>query len=387
MSGVPCRVVLAASGAGWETAAVRDLEAAGTTRLVRRCVDLAELVALCQAGGVDVAALDLSLPGLDLETVRAVQAAGVVAVGLGDPVRAAALGIDDVGSTTDVVAVVTAVRRPADGAVEAAVVDDVRPERGRLVVVWGPAGAPGRSTVALALADQLAASGRRCVLVDADTYGGAQAQQLGLLDEVSGLMAACRAANQGRAEEVVGHLQTVREGLAVLTGLPRADMWVHVRRAALERVVDRLLVEAELVVADVGFCLEAGDGTAGAGRNQATAALLELADVVVAVGRADPVGLVRLVRGLADLADLGIDDPVVALNQVRPGIGWSDDELVATLDRLAGLAPSALLPSDSATLDAAALRGATAREVQSTGPFAVAVERLARALPLPVLSR
>lgn len=384
MSGAVRRVALAASGAGWETTAVRELEAASATRLVRRCVDVAELIALCQAGGVDVAALDLSLPSLDLEAVRAVQAAGVVAVGLGDPARAAALGITVVGAADDVVGAVSAVPvRAEDGTDRPAPGEATAPSTGRLVVVWGPAGAPGRSTVALALADHLAAEGRRCVLVDADTYGGAQAQQLGLLDEVSGLMAACRAANQGRLDEVADQLQVVRAGFAVLTGLPRADMWVHVRRAALERVVERLLAEHELVVADVGFCLEPGDGVAGAGRNQATAALLELADVVVVVGRADPVGLVRLVRGLADLADLGVDDPVVALNQVRPGIGWSDDELVATLGRLAGLAPSALLPADPATLDTAALRGVTPREVQASGPFASAVARLARALPVP----
>lgn len=379
------RVVLAAAGAGWEAAAVRELEAARDLVLVRRCVDLAELVAVTQAGGVSVAAVDLSVPGLDLETVRAVQAAGVGLVGLGPAERAEALGIEAVGSSADVLGAVRALSLPTAGHREAGAPADAHvvdgdgagPSRAPLVVVWGPAGAPGRSTVALALADALGRPDRRCVLVDADTYGGAQAQQLGLLDEVSGLMAACRVANQARDVDLGTHLQEVRPGLAVLTGIPRPDMWIHVRRAALERVVEHLRGDAEVLVADAGFCLEPGEGVAGAGRNQATAALLELADVVVAVGRADPVGLTRLVRGLHDLADLGVTAPLVVLNQVRDGIGWSVDELVATVQRLAGTAPVAALAHDAPTLDTAALRGATAREVQESSPFVTGVVGLA----------
>ncbi|KQP81254.1 hypothetical protein [Aeromicrobium sp. Leaf291] len=394
MSGRPHRrVVLAAAGAGWEVDAVRELESARDLVLVRRCVDVAELIAVAQAGGVSVAAVDLSVPGLDLEAVRAVRAAGVTLVGLGPTDRAEALGIDVVGPGSAVLDAVRAVEvsatatgkdlAPGPASVEPGGPSDVADgstsrRRGTLVVVWGPAGAPGRSAVALALADELGRDDARCVLVDADTYGGAQAQQLGLLDEVSGLMAACRVANQGRDVDLGEHLQALRPSLSVLTGLPRPDMWIHVRRAALERVVERLRDTTDVVVADVGFCLEPGEGVAGAGRNQATAALLELADVVVAVGRADPVGLTRLVRGLHDLDDLGVVRPLVVLNQVRAGIGWGAEELASTVHRLAGARPVALLPQDGPTLDTAALRGATAREVASGSPFVAAVSDLAQ---------
>jgi Flp pilus assembly CpaE family ATPase len=378
-AGEPRLVALAASGAGWEAAAVRELEAAPDLVLVRRCVDVAELLAVAQTGAVGIAAVDLSVPDLDLEAVRALGAAGVQVVGLGRRERADALGIDVVGPSSDVVEVVRSVVTPTGAAVGATDPADAiaAPRRGRVVVVWGPAGAPGRSTLAVALADALADGTRRCVLVDADTYGGAQAQQLGLLDEVSGLMAACRAANRGHPEAEAEHLQQVRPGLSVLTGLPRPDMWVHVRPAALERVLDGLRGAHDVVVADVGFCLEPGDGPGGAGRNQATTTLLERADVVVAVGRADPVGLTRLVRGLHDLRAVGVDDPVVVLNQVRPGIAWSRAELAATVERLADVAPRAFLPQDAATLDAAALRGATPREVHTGSPWVAAVAELA----------
>lgn len=376
------RVVLAAAGAGWEAAAVRAVEAAPDLQLVRRCVDVAELIAVAQTGDVAVAAVDLSVPGLDVETVRAVHAAGVRVVGLGPADRASALGADAVGASDDVVSALRTVRLRADDGPAAdeppdPTDDEAEPPRDGLVVaVWGPQGAPGRSTVALALADAMARTGRRCVLVDADTSGGAQAQQLGLLDEVSGLMAACRVANQGHEEHVEDHLQVVRDGLAVLTGLPRPDMWVHVRAAPLERVLRRLADTHDAVVVDVASCLEAPDGPGG-GRDQATVTTLQVADVVVVVGRADPVGLTRLVRGLHDLRDVVPDDPVVALNQVRDSIGWSVEQLASTVHRLAGVRPLVALPQDGPTVDTAALRGATLAEVDPRSALVASVQTLA----------
>ena len=69
---------------------------------------------------------------------------------------------------------------------------------GMVIAVWGPTGAPGRTTVAVTLAVEAALLGVETLLVDADTYGGSVAQALGLLDEAPGLAAAARAANSGR---------------------------------------------------------------------------------------------------------------------------------------------------------------------------------------------
>ena len=66
------------------------------------------------------------------------------------------------------------------------------PGGGRIVAVWGPTGAPGRTTVAITLADELARLGCGSLLVDGDVYGGVIAAVLGLLDESPGLAAACR---------------------------------------------------------------------------------------------------------------------------------------------------------------------------------------------------
>ena len=71
---------------------------------------------------------------------------------------------------------------------------------GRVIAVWGPTGAPGRSTVATGIAVEAAAAGVPTLLVDADVYGGVLASAFGLLDESPGLAGACRQAANGRLD-------------------------------------------------------------------------------------------------------------------------------------------------------------------------------------------
>ena len=104
------------------------------------------------------------------------------------------------------------------------------PDRGRgadaptpVTVVWGPTGAPGRTTLAVTLAARLAAAGVRTLLVDLDTWGASVAQVLGLVDEAPGAVAAARASEQGTLD-VPGLARLAPEvvpGLRVLTGLPQ----------------------------------------------------------------------------------------------------------------------------------------------------------------------
>ena len=76
------------------------------------------------------------------------------------------------------------------------------PGRGRVVAVWGPAGAPGRTTVAIGVADEAARLGVSTLLADADPYGGTVAHAVGLLDETAGLALASRDAAAGRLDTV-----------------------------------------------------------------------------------------------------------------------------------------------------------------------------------------
>ncbi len=100
---------------------------------------------------------------------------------------------------------------------------------------------------------------------------------------------------------------------------------------------------------------------------------------MVAVGKADPVGLARLVRGVHDLADLrrGAAPPTVVINMMRSTLGWKEREVDATLRRLTGLATTTFLPFDQASLDAAMMSGRTPRVTAPSSPFVARVEVLA----------
>jgi MinD-like ATPase involved in chromosome partitioning or flagellar assembly len=258
-----------------------------------------------------------------------------------------------------------------------------------LVAVWGPTGAPGRTTVAVTLAAELAGAGVPTLLADADVYGGVVGQLLGLLDEAPGLAAAARLANQGRLDlpALARLAPVVAPRLRVLTGVSRAARWPELRPVALEQVWALSRALAEVTVVDCGFCLEQDEelayDTAAPRRNGATLRTLELADTVLAVGAADPVGVQRLVRGLAELREAVPGAAVrVVLNRVRRtavGAG-AREQLTAALERHAGVTDVVLVPEDRQSVDSAVLHGRVLAEVARGSPARLALAGLAAAL-------
>jgi Flp pilus assembly CpaE family ATPase len=261
--------------------------------------------------------------------------------------------------------------------------------RGSVIAVWGPTGAPGRTTVALALADELSRLSPPVLVADADVYGGVIASALGLLDESPGLAAACRQAQSRRLDRagLAALAWQVSPGLSALTGISRADRWPELRPSAVESVLSVARTLAEFTVVDLGFALESDEelsfDTLAPRRNGATLAVLDDADLVLAVASADPVGIQRLVRGLAELREVEVSAPVwIVLNRVRRGPVPGDPatELDAALERFVGQRSAARLPYDRAGLDAAAAQGRLVAEAAPTSPFRAAVTELAAAI-------
>jgi Flp pilus assembly CpaE family ATPase len=416
-------VLSAADGAPWEARLVVDLDRSDhPVTVVRRCVDIVDLLAVALSGQARAALIAASLRRLDADAVDRLVAASVAPVAVvprndtavEDRVRA--LGIAHVVPDDADAAVVASVISEAVAVADAAAqggratrgfgdpraatsapippggspVADGPPERrGSVLAVWGPTGAPGRTTVAVTLADELARLGSSSLLVDADVYGGVVAAVLGLLDESPGFAAACRQAAASRLErETLADLcWAVTPTFRVLTGVPRAERWPELRATAVEPVLAAARGLAEFTVVDCGFCLESDEelsfDTMAPRRNGATLAVLDAADVILAVGSADPIGVQRLVRALAELRDAEVGAPVwVVLNKVRRSVVPGDPatELRAALDRFAGRTPAALLPSDPAALDAALVAGQTLGEVRPASPLRQAVIALARSL-------
>lgn len=378
-------VLLAAGGAAWEVDALRQLsEDTARAVLVKRCVDLNDLLATAATGLGRVAVLGAGLPGLDAASVDHLRRCGVEPILVAGHDLAAPENRDLVGGL-GVLQVVNgeAVHGLVDRAVAAAAAaEPVRPDgsrsasdpdgvpgSGRLVAVWGPTGAPGRTTVAVGLAAELAHRGITTFLVDADGYGGTVGQHLGVLDEVSGLLGAARLANAGQLdrERLAVAARQVGPALRVLTGLPRADRWAEVREPAFTAVLDRARELASCVVLDVGFCLEVDPGAAfgvsAPGRNQMALSALSQADELVVVGSADPVGLARLARGLVELLTVVPGATIrIVVNRTRSSLGWSEKEVRAMIEGFVTPSSVHFVAEDRTTADRALMSGRSPAE-------------------------
>jgi MinD-like ATPase involved in chromosome partitioning or flagellar assembly len=373
-------VLVVAAGAAWESTALGLLAERQGIVVLKRCVDLDDLLAAASAGQADVAVLGVDTHGLDQAAVdllrkHSVRPVAVIPDGAGMDaarLRATRIGIRSTVSESGLTSLPDAVlaeEAPLETVVPDDGQDEVVPEPargGRVLAVWGPAGAPGRTTLAAGIAAELARRGCRTTLVDADPYGGAIAQQLGILDEVSGLLAAARLTAGGTLPERFGSVQrTIGPHLGVVTGLPRADRWVEVRSGVVEHLLDVGRDHGHVVV-DTGFSLEhdpASDFGSRPGRNQMTLGAVEAADDVVVVGNADPVGLSRLARGLVELRDLTGGAAVrVVVNRMRPTLGWSDKDIAGMVEGFTRLTGLHFLPDDRAAVDHALVAGRTVIE-------------------------
>ncbi|MDR6904597.1 MinD-like ATPase involved in chromosome partitioning or flagellar assembly [Agromyces sp. 3263] len=266
-----------------------------------------------------------------------------------------------------------------------------------LIAVWGPAGAPGRTTLAVNAAAEIAAAGHTVALVDADPYGGAVAPSLGLLDEAPGFASACRLAggdalDRAELERIVQRYSAPRASFDVFTGLVGPSRWPELAHDRVTAALQAIAGQVEYVVIDTGFSLERDEELTSdqfaPRRNAATFACLAAADRVIAVGLADPVGLSRLLRGHGELVELVDADRVdVVVNRVRAAALGIDAhaQVRQTLRRFAGITEATLLPHDGRSTDAAILTARTLRDAAPRSPLRAALREyvLDHVLPVP----
>jgi hypothetical protein len=189
---VKVRLVTAGVGAAWEAALVQACQGGKVVaEVLHRCYDLGDLLAVAAAGQAEAAVVAAGIRWLDHDALARLGAAGLVVVGVapaGDEAserRLRQLGVQQVASDADPPGTLVDLARAAladeprpagepPDPVEVPVQPDGGPRR-VLAAVWGPKGAPGRTTVAVNLAFEATALGGEAMLVDADTYGGAVA--------------------------------------------------------------------------------------------------------------------------------------------------------------------------------------------------------------------
>lgn len=274
---------------------------------------------------------------------------------------------------------------------------DTRAERsgGVVVAVWGPHGAPGRSTVAIQLAAMLAAPGRAVALVDADTHAPAIAPLLGLTDDGPGIAAACRRAEFGTLDEaeltrLSSPVSTGAGSIDVLVGINRPSRWPELSATRLRAALTACRGWADVTVVDVAASLDGDEelmsDLAAPQRNAAAFAALDSADRIVAVASAEPLGIARFVRGYAELrAVVGSAPVTVLINRMRPGPLGLDGrrQIRAALDRFSGIGDMRFLPFDPRAVDGALLHARPVSDVAPRSSFAAAMRPVAAALETP----
>jgi MinD-like ATPase involved in chromosome partitioning or flagellar assembly len=321
-------------------------------------------------------------------------------------VRLLALTSDDAGrrhaaglglfETMDAASPWPAVELALDGTGAPAQRPAPRPERGEVIAVWGPSGAPGRTTLAIAIAAELAALGHTVALADVDTHGASVAPALGMLDEAPGFAAACRLAGNDsltrqELERIAQRYESPLGGFWVLTGIGRPSRWPELSADRVAATIAECRRWVDYTVLDTASSLENDEEISSdlfaPRRNAAAVTAVHDADRIVAVGSADPVGLSRFLRAHVDLVEtISTRDVTVVMNRIRASaIGMNPQgQVVQTLSRFGGIESPVLVPHDQAALDGAVLSGRTLPDSAPRSPARAAIRELVASRLVPV---
>jgi MinD-like ATPase involved in chromosome partitioning or flagellar assembly len=358
------RVVTCAGGAPWEAPLVRGLQRRELgIELVRRCVDHGELLGVALRDQARIAVIAAELPWLDRDLVGTLQDHGVtvVAVGAGELTRP----LDRIGVAHRLPADATAEdlaallhrfgveERPVISPESPLVVGTTEAAASRVVAVWGAAGAPGRTTVAIHLAVEAARRGVPTLLIDGDAWSASVAQVLSL-DEAPSVAQAARLAGEGWRQPLAACLQQGPAGCAVLAGLARAELWPEVRERSWTSVLDAARELHPLVIVDLAAPIEEDEelafDRAPYRRNLMTLAALAAADEVLLVASGDPLGVRRGIvahRTLAEARPDVVKNVRVVVNR-SPRSARRIQDCSSQLSEWTGAPPLAFLPIESA---------------------------------------
>ncbi|PKN82961.1 MAG: hypothetical protein CVU47_01340, partial [Chloroflexi bacterium HGW-Chloroflexi-9] len=191
----PMRVILAAGDRALERRLVDELPHEGVT-VVARCLDGASLVEECSLTPADAVLVSAGLHGLGDATLLAIRQQRLPVVLMASDERqtdrfATSAAVIPASAQTSTIAAAlvaeasdglqAAPPAAAPGRPDPGPVSTGAPEhRGHVTAVTSGKAAPGKTTLAIAVAAELAAQGYVTVLVDADLRGGNVAPYLGL---------------------------------------------------------------------------------------------------------------------------------------------------------------------------------------------------------------
>ena len=380
-------IILAADGIPQEVALVAAAAGAGMT-VMRRPVDAAELLAAAACDRAMPVVLAASLPRMSRDVCQRVLADGRPVVGLSVDAKSeerlrdlGVVTIVDAGQAADDVAARISGILGSTAPSVPAVAAEHNPGRGRLIAVWGPSGAPGRSVTAVGLSESLVSLGRRTCTIDADLQAPALGLHLGIREDVSGLVVACRQADHGSLDVRALHsaARAISPTWSVLLGIGRPEQQSHVHPSSVTAVLARSVEAFDVTVVDLSATIpQEDDDLLGAGYDASVGPVLAAADDLVVVTRADPLGVARLlsvwpnVRAASPLAR----PRIVLTHAERAGAR----AMRGTFERAGIGDPVHIIRRDTSAFGRCLARGATLGEVARRSRARQAYGALARAI-------
>jgi len=292
----------------------------------QKCVGIAEARARLTAGRpVSAFLVDGGAPGLDRDVIDTAAEHGVAVIVVEDArldrdwiaLGAVALLPETFDAATLMAALnshAEPVRSVRDGAWVSTEIDESTSDwRGLMVAVTGGSGT-GSSTIAMSLAQGLAAiPGHEGSVALADFAGcGDLAMYHDVRDVMPGLLElveAHRTTNPGRSAVRKLLFDIDRRGYSLLLGLRRSRDWTALRPRAVDAALASLLDGFRVVVADVRPELDGEEETGSVDteeRNHVSRATMATADAIVVCGDASLKGVHSLVRAERTLLAAGV---------------------------------------------------------------------------------
>ena len=315
-------------------------------------------------GHADQASWLLSKPCAGLPVVSHAQALASAA-GIGTVIR----GPEDLSQWLASLAVPEGVSVPATA--------------GQIIAVWGPAGSPGRSTLALCLAATLARRDQRVIVVDADSYAPSLAPMLGLHESRSGVQSLSRHARLETVdadvlEACAVNLELGAQGFSVVTGLNSAAQYVDCGSLAWSRALTTLRAVGHTLVVDLAAPVLQlpGETIGGPMRNALTLSTLEEADRVLVVANPTQLSILRLSRDWPRLTELAESASLdVCLNNAPANDRRSLDNSLHALWQFTGIDEATIFPRDRLWSDASSGLSALLCAPEGRNPLMTSVGR------------
>lgn len=232
----------------------------------------------------------------------------------------------------------------------------------KTIAVWSPGSAVGKSTVAIALAHELAQRGLRVAYFDVDVDHPSGKYLLGNREHPAGVAAIFRLALQGRlSESEFNRLSTYISGgkgqWQFIAGLSSRRRWAEAQIDALEIVKAELQEQFDYFVFDLASQLQ--QSCSAKPSPTFTAEVIASSDSVLAICGSEPSQIASFLDSWQELIDVASPPVRIIVNRLKSGVlGMkARQQILETLSKMVKSEVQLFIPDAPAEADRALASG------------------------------